>query len=695
MAVKESKRRNRKGGLLRSSLGIFIVAILIGLLAAGLASLYIKLKGDAYLASLKGVDEVETSVVVATADLQPGTIISGANMSVRSMPVDFVHANAVSPRQFSLMDGKVLIEPMSQGSTLLRSFVDKEFADDFSDTLEIGRRAITMQVDELNAIGGLARPGNRIDIFVLLPPGSTDPADQRDMVIPVLQDLLVLAAGQETYGEYREKVLQQGRRPEDSFSNITVDVSPKEGALLTQAIDKGLIITLLRNRDDRGVASFAQILPVDLVKNAQEMVKRYQEGDKFIVTEDGIVMTADGRVMEGMTVTKDGFLVDENGNIMTKDGIILEGVTLNENGEVVTADGTVLKESEIVVNKDGTIGISNTKTLIGVTAVKDASQLEGATLTKDGFYVTADGTILTKDGYVLEGVTLNENGEVVAADGTILKANEVTINEDGSVSITKIEELDGVAGVDSDELPDNVTVTKGGFLVDENGNIMTKDGVILKGVTLNENGEVVTADGTVLTESEIVVNEDGSIAVAKTKTLDGVTAVKNASLLEGATLTKDGFYVTADGTILTKDGYVLEGVTLNENGEVVTADGTILKADEITINEDGSVSITKTEALDGVTGIDIQALLDGATLTKSGFYVTEDGRVMTKDGLIITGATVNANGDVVDADGNILKLSDYTNASPAGESMQRLIEFIAGGVSEGGKAKVTKLPILK
>jgi pilus assembly protein CpaB len=537
VAVKERKRRNRKGGLLRSSLGIFIVAVLIGLLAAGLASLYIKLKGDAYLASLKGVDEVETSVVVATANLQPGTIISGANMSVRNMPIDLVHANAVTPTQFSLMEGKVLIEAMSQGSALLRSFIDKEYADDFSDTLEIGRRAITMEVDELNSIGGLARPGNRIDVFVQLPPGSTDPNDQRDMVIPVLQDLLVLATGQFTYGEYREKVLVQGRRPEDSFSNVTVDVTPKEGALLTQAIDKGNIIIMLRNRDDRGVASFAQIVPIDLVKNAQEMVKRYQTGDKFIVTEDGIVMTADGRVMEGMTVTKDGFLVDENGNIMTKDGVILEGVTLNENGEVVTADGTVLKESEIVVNADG------------------------------------------------------------------------------------------------------------------------------------------------------------SIAVAKTKTLIGVTAVKNESLLEGATLTKDGFYVTADGTILTKDGYVLEGVTLNENGEVVAADGTVLKADEVTINEDGSVTITKTEQLEGVTGVDTQALLENATLTKSGFYVTEDGRVMTKDGLIVEGATVNENGDVVDADGNILNINDFTDEGA--ESLDRLIEFIAGGVSEGGKASVTKLPILK
>ncbi len=462
MAIKDKKRRRRKGGFFRSTLGIFIVALIIGAIAAALAGIYIKLRGDAYLASLKGEDKLESTVIVASANLPEGTIIGENNMSVRPIPVDFIHQGAIRPSQFEGVKGKVLIQPMTQGTPLLTAFMDEEFGNDFSDTLEIGRRGITMQVDDLNAIGGLSRPGNRIDIFVLLAPGVTTPDDQRDMVLPVLQDVLVLATGQFTYGDYREKVLNQGRRPEDSFSNITVDVSPREGALLSQAIDKGNIITLLRNREDRGMATFAQILPVDLVKNAQQMVQKYQTGKKLIVTEDGVVMTRDGRVLEGVTVTKDGFLIDQDGNIMTQDGTILKGVTLNENGEVVTADGRVLKESDVVVNEDGSIGVATTQQLDGVTATKDVSLLEGATLTKDGFYVTKDGRILTKDGYVLDGVTLNENGEVVTKDGTVLKAGDVIINEDGSVSIQTVETLEGVSGVESelsrqaDQLADSV-----------------------------------------------------------------------------------------------------------------------------------------------------------------------------------------------------------------------------------------------
>ncbi len=513
---------------------LLLGAIGFGVAAAVLSVVYLKAR-EAALVERLGADEQRTvAVVVAGQDLPKGAQLTTNIAAVREIPVEFVHPDAVTPNNFSSVEGKVLVEDVPQGKPILGSFIDDEFPMDFSDTISVGRRAMTISVDEINSQANLTRPGNHIDLYVNIPadatgfevPGSEGTGLQQvaanvtgprvsDVVMPVLQDVRVLATGREGYDDFQEQLLRGNLRTQ-AYTTMTIDVTPEQAALLTAADDNGDLLALLRNRKDRGGAKFTGVTTADLLENSEDMRKAalvresQRSADDLSVGPDGKIRTKDGTVLKN----QDGLVVDEDGTIRTK-GERHTDFVKNEDGSVTLADGTVLEEGEYTVNEDGSIttkgkdisglGLSVNEngeivgpdgevvdpddiitTEDGIVMTKDGKVLkgpEGARVTKDGFIVTKDGKVMTKDGTVLEGVSVNENGEVVAKDGTVLKADDIQLNPDGTVT------------------------TKGQRHTE---------------FTENDDGSVTLADGTVLEEGEYTVNEDGSITT-KGKQLAGVT----------------------------------------------------------------------------------------------------------------------------------------------------------------------------
>lgn len=334
--------------------GMFGGAVIFGVVAALLAGLYLKLRGDAYLDSLRGRDSQVVRVVVASSDLEPGTVVGPEFFQVRAIPYNLVSQGTVRPGNFDAIVGRVLVEPLARGAALHRLFVDDTYALSFSDTIDEGRRAMTIQVDELNSIGGLARPGDKIDVFVLLPP---QPGDVSETVIPVLQSVRVLAAGQEASEDYKEKLMTGDGPPPQRFSNITIDVAPREGALVAQAVEKGDLITLLRNRNDLSPVGFTRVGLQDLIAQAESLRKE-----------------------PPMEELQGGFYRDADGNVRTADGQILEGVTVDENGNVVTASGEILRADEIEITADGLVLNKATGELVAGVSASEAPLAPGEPL---------------------------------------------------------------------------------------------------------------------------------------------------------------------------------------------------------------------------------------------------------------------------------------------------------------------------
>ena len=118
----------------------------------------------------------------------------------------------------------------------------------------------------------MMRPGNFIDIFVIVDPdklGEESPKPGvKNIILPVLQDVQVLATGKDAYQSYLDEYYLPQNRSADSFNTITLDVSPKQAALLSIAIDQGELVAILRNRADRSLGDFSILSGADLIAEA-------------------------------------------------------------------------------------------------------------------------------------------------------------------------------------------------------------------------------------------------------------------------------------------------------------------------------------------------------------------------------------------------------------------------------------------
>ncbi len=217
---------------------IIISAVGLGLVAALFATLYLKSREAALRDLLAGKEVQEVSVVVARLDLPKGAAVTPDGFAVRPVPREFVHDDAVLPGEFERYQARAITASLGKGRPLLKSFLDEEFPVDFSDLIAEGRRAITVTVDEVNSVAGHIRPGNHVDLYVNIPYRESGfnpqaaaagfegaiPASLRnqlprellaqgeevaaqlialaapgDVIVPVLQDVLVLATGKDPY----------------------------------------------------------------------------------------------------------------------------------------------------------------------------------------------------------------------------------------------------------------------------------------------------------------------------------------------------------------------------------------------------------------------------------------------------------------------------------------------------------------
>lgn len=396
----------------------------LGLLGAFLAMLYLNAR-ESYLRDLLKPKSQPIAVVVASKNLLKGDVLNGNTLSVRKIPSEFVDNNAIRPNQFDSIEGKVLQQNLAQGKALISSYVGIDFPLDFSDTIALKRRAMTIQVDEMSTFTGLLRPGNRIDIFV-----NSSAGGKGKNIMPVLENVEVLTTGRDSAYDYTEKVrfLRGGVNPgiNQKFTTITLNVTAKQAAILAMARDQGDLLTLLRNRLDKSGSGFSSASSNDIVANALQLAQKEQLrlsteqlAGSITVGEDGVL-----RDKNGVALVNQNLVIGEDGSIRTKSGIDLSsrGLSLNAKGEIVDRDGNVIDPDDLVIAADGTLMTGDGNVLAGgkVQSFTNAKQL-------------ADGSVQLADGSIIKNATLDKEGNLVLADGTVVRAEDVVIDADGNI----------------------------------------------------------------------------------------------------------------------------------------------------------------------------------------------------------------------------------------------------------------------
>lgn len=231
---------------------ILLAALGVGGLAAMSTKNYIAQKIESIEA--KDKDKTMVKVVVAKQDLDRGSVLSGENMATRDIPKEWVHSDAITPDQFNRADGARLALPANAGEPVLWAQVENEKAGSFSTKLEMGRRAVTLPVDEISSISGMLAPEDLIDIIVSVQ------KDTRSYTFTLLQSMRVLATG--------TKVSQTDTDEEgkpSTFTTVTLDTSPEDAKKLIAAREVGRITALLRSPADTASVSLSRAEANDLL----------------------------------------------------------------------------------------------------------------------------------------------------------------------------------------------------------------------------------------------------------------------------------------------------------------------------------------------------------------------------------------------------------------------------------------------
>lgn len=246
---------------------MLFIAVIMALAAAWLTKQYLDVREKRIqeeLASQSRGGPTE-KVVVPVKDVMEGGSISGDIVAGRSIPADLVSPDMITPDMFDKYDGAKLLRSVSRGLPLRTSDLEEK-GRDFSTLVEEGLRAITIDIDELNSIAQMVRPGNLVDLFLIMPDLS-DLSGNNQQITLLMQRVKVIATGQtvrksDTFTAPQPGVPQGVVR----YSNLTFEVTPDQAARIALAQQLGRIRAVLRTTPDEEIVRLGKINTKNLLK---------------------------------------------------------------------------------------------------------------------------------------------------------------------------------------------------------------------------------------------------------------------------------------------------------------------------------------------------------------------------------------------------------------------------------------------
>lgn len=221
-------------------------ALLLGGLAALMSVTYVK---DTISKAVAEAQVDETEIVVSALDLEVGQAITEDEMVLRSVPTEFVPADAVTADNYGEYVDRLVRSPVRGGAPLSASALVPA-AQQFSRVIPLGRVGYTLSVNENNSVSGMISPGDAVDIFFTVGAEETDSGagprgrSTGERVFPLLENVTVLATGARV-GE------TLGGDEDEAYSTMTLELTPDQAQRLTVAEETGDLRIILRNLDDK------------------------------------------------------------------------------------------------------------------------------------------------------------------------------------------------------------------------------------------------------------------------------------------------------------------------------------------------------------------------------------------------------------------------------------------------------------
>lgn len=229
---------------------ILAISVLLGLLAAFMTSSYISSRERALQAEKDAFNRRNRTVevVVLRKDLPAGTVLSSDDLGILSFPERALREQVIRPEGNVAIRlvGRTLAMSVSARQPLQWSDIEGGSPDDrgLAGMLRPKMRALSISVSAATSVSNMVRPSDHVDVLGTFSlPSKTVPGATELVTMTILQDVLVLATGQETADSYH------GGR--NSYSLVTLEVSPHEAEVLTFAEQmRGRLTLSLRNPEE-------------------------------------------------------------------------------------------------------------------------------------------------------------------------------------------------------------------------------------------------------------------------------------------------------------------------------------------------------------------------------------------------------------------------------------------------------------
>lgn len=236
---------------------VLVLSILVGLAAFWLTNRYLEAEREKLF---EGAEKIR--VVVAGRDLPAGGVLAVEDLAQKSVYKTAVGENVVRPEDVGTIVDKRLRYSLREGEPVWWSYVDvpDRRRAGLAPMIKSGLRAVSISLGGSDTVSGLVQPNDRVDILGTFTfPGRGPGGEQETVTLTVLQDVTVLATGQQL-ARTEPGSPQTGWRP-GGYSTVTLEVTPREAELLTfiqHMKGQGQLTLTLRNPEDVG---FESLLP--------------------------------------------------------------------------------------------------------------------------------------------------------------------------------------------------------------------------------------------------------------------------------------------------------------------------------------------------------------------------------------------------------------------------------------------------
>ena len=251
-------------------LSLTAIALFLGALATFFVARALGLMGSASSSS-------EVTLVVASSTINAGQPIESAQLRLMSWPKNNVPEQSFT--KASLVTGRIAKQIIYSGELLLEpklAAVDAKGG--LASTIETGKRAISVRVNDVVGVAGFALPGSYVDVLV----SAKDAADV-PFSTTVLTRVKVLAVAQETQSDQmKPKVVNA----------VTLELTPAEAEKLDLARSIGALSLVLRNENDAADVDSPGTRLNDILRSGQRAPVR--AGAKSVPSESSAVTSIRG-----------------------------------------------------------------------------------------------------------------------------------------------------------------------------------------------------------------------------------------------------------------------------------------------------------------------------------------------------------------------------------------------------------------